>query len=471
MWFAFSWLVGTLIGSVLGMGLVVLTGSALGCILWVNKKPAQLVVAVVLVTIIGGIASSEDVFEPYPCDVGDGQVRGIVESSEEYGGGVRYELSFGSWTCGTYLVYGPSYPRFFKGARVLVEGGSKVGIEEIRKDNSGYADYLERNGVVAVWRWGEVTGENVQIVRTALLRQHIEEKIEKVFPAPDGALIKAMLLGIKGDLSVEIKDIFEKAGVSHIIAISGLHISLLAGVWYAILSYFPLKALWRVVITVTGVWGYVGFIGIPDSAQRAAWFITALLVAWQGRRLTNMPSAVILALLIMTMARPRVWLEPGFQLSFAAVIGIFIVLFLTRRERKIRAGTVLGGLLAMVAVSLGAGAVTWPLVVINFGGVSLLGVVANVLVVPLVSLVLPISLFAVFVSYFSLLFAKAVALFVHFLVFLIMSVAGAAGGMPGGFWENAEISIWVAVAYYIAIGVLAWRLLARQGRSWREIWE
>jgi len=163
--------------------------------------------------------------------------------------------------------------------------------------------------------------------------------------------------------------------------------------------------------------------------------------------------------------------DVGLQLSVSAVTGIFLILFLAKAiDVRLRKGSVLLWLYRLALVSLGATLGTWPLVAYHFGNVSLVGVVANLLVVPLVPFVIALSIVAIGVSYVWLIGGLSVAWLVHWLIWWLDMVTGQPAAVPGVFWKDIHLPLWVIFVYYFVLIVLAILILRWQKRSWREVW-
>lgn len=472
LWLAAGWLGGTLAACLGGSSAVIVMSAAAGCGAWASKKPASFAIAVGAVSVIGGVyAGSAAARTAVACKIEREKTDAVVSAGEVYGSGMRYELE-GVSECeeGRVLAYADAYPVYEAGARVTVSGGEVEYVSGIREKMPGYADYLEGNGIGAVWRWADLSGRG-EGLSVFSMEEQLLRSIDRTFAEPDAGLLKAMLLAKRGEVPVKIRDNFKRAGVSHILAISGLHISLLAGAWYALLGLFPIKPFWRATAALAGVWSYVVFIGSPASAQRAGWFVSSVILAWQFRRLTNVPSAAVLALIIMTGINPRIWLQAGFQLSFAAVAGIFIALFVMRNEVKRRKGQFYGSVYSAVAASVGATAATWPIAAILFNEVPVYGAAANILVVPAVSMVLPLGLAALAAGWAWFPAGRMIALAVHGLIGWMLGVADLIGNLPGAFLEGLVLPPVIMLFYYAALAGAAWWLVRRQGRFWREVWE
>lgn len=223
------------------------------------------------------------------------------------------------------------------------------------------------------------------------LRARAGSALEKMLPEPQGALLRGILLGDDSGLPKELGNAFRLTGTSHIIAISGFNIALLAGLLLRLAV--PLAGpRWTVWIAVATVALYTLLVGADPSVVRAAIMggLTLFAGRWLGRTLYSY-AALCLAAWVMTLLRPAALWDAGFQLSFAATLGILVYVeplsrraqaLLGRWTSKERAGR-LGRLLAEgLLVTLAAQILTLPLLLTHFRQLSLVSPLANLLILP-----------------------------------------------------------------------------------------
>ena len=271
-------------------------------------------------------------------------------------------------------------------------------------DESDYARYLKRKGISGTgfvasghWQFSECRKEKEGIATVlyrlaASYRTQIENLYRRLgIEGDELAVLSALTLGDKTDLSESVRESYSVAGVSHVLALSGLHIGLL----YA-LAFFLLRPLLlggqsgrvlRSLLLILLLWLFAFFTGLSPSVVRsAAMFSIWALADLCGRQSFSLNTLALTAWL-MLLVRP-VWLfDVGFQLSFAAVLSILLFQpFLYRLcPVRHRAGTYLWGL---VSVSVAAQLGTAPLVLFYFSRFSTHFLLTNLLVVPLVTLIL-----------------------------------------------------------------------------------
>ncbi|MEX0719815.1 MAG: DNA internalization-related competence protein ComEC/Rec2 [Balneolaceae bacterium] len=252
--------------------------------------------------------------------------------------------------------------------------------------------------------------------------------VEKNFTKRTAPIAKALLLGYKQDLDSESKTAFARAGLSHIMAVSGLHVGFIVAPFWVIIPFFWTKKygsqiglIFLILILLT----YAGITGFSASVMRAsvmAVFLTYGKLFYKINDSINLTAAAAIVLLIIN---PSQLFEIGFQLSFSAVLIILLILPVIQNLLpywvRIRwYGTPIMVVIVSLVVQFGL----YPLQVFYFGEISLISPLANALFVPFLGLVVPLSLAAIFITaitssvgfiinYPSLLFLDLMAEFVN----------------------------------------------------------
>lgn len=235
----------------------------------------------------------------------------------------------------------------------------------------------------------------------------ISEKYQKILGSQDAGSLSAMILGDKSNLDEEIKELYQENSISHLLAISGLHISLVGGAIYLFLKKlkvsfsFPLVAAGIILVL------YGAFTGFSVSAARAVIMMCIFFFSFLIGKSYDLPSALSLSAIIIMFFNHRVIYQSGFQLSFLAVIGIFYIMpelmYICNVKNCNQKGIQKAGyfILSSVLCSLSVNIATLPVILINFYEISLIGIFLNIIVIPLMSVLVITGLFGGFIALIS----------------------------------------------------------------------
>ena len=230
-------------------------------------------------------------------------------------------------------------------------------------------------------------------------RNSLSGVIDALYPAPQSHLVKSLVLGIRGDLPEEISGDFDTAGAVHLLALSGLHVSLLAALLERLLCCLRVPRKAAFPLTVTLLAAYALMVGAPASILRAALMYALAGLARVRKRPYDGLTGLAAAFLILTLFTPRMALDPGLLLSFSAVLGILVTSRLAGQLAPPR-GTGLmpragRWALSSLLVSLGATLGTLPLSAAMYQCVHPYAALLNLMVIPLTSAALPLAYLSV----------------------------------------------------------------------------
>jgi competence protein ComEC len=313
-------------------------------------------------------------------------------------------------------------PKLQKGDRIVVFGK----IRSIRNfNNPGGFDYQRYMVFKKVWGTAYVSSQKVALMEKrsekgvgtiiAEVRSKFSDFIDAAGTGNEQGVIKALIIGDRNSISQDLRDAFNRAGIGHLLAISGLHIGIVATAAFLffswMLSHFK-PLLWHawtkkgaVLLSVVPVLIY-GFIsGMSPSTQRAVIMVMVFLTAFLVEREHDPMNTLALAAMLILVVHPPSLLSISFQLSFAAVLAIIFGLSKVKspwespeiRGKRPRISKVATTLFYFFMVSLFAILGTLPLVMFYFNQISLVGLLANFIMVPMIGFVaVPLGLLAVF---------------------------------------------------------------------------
>jgi competence protein ComEC len=284
----------------------------------------------------------------------------------------------------------PRYPEVLAGDRVVVEGAIRP------RPESAYGDYLARIGAV-----GTLISPTLAVGppptdpgrRLEELRRTAGEALARVLPEPEAGLAAGILIGLRDRVDRDLAAAFTTAGVSHIVAISGWNIAIVAAAIAAVAGRLGRRR--RSVVTMLAIGAYVAFAGASASVVRAALMAGVVLLARETGRSGRAAAALGWAAVVLLVADPRLIDDAGFQLSSLATAGLIAwATPLTDWIKSAGRGRVPHWLAESLGVSLAAQAATLPVVLVSFGRLAILAPAVNLAVVPLVAPAMAVGLVA-----------------------------------------------------------------------------
>ena len=233
------------------------------------------------------------------------------------------------------------------------------------------------------------TGEDDSVSTIfAKARMKVHDTLDQILPANESGIMKAMLTGDKEDIPKESNMLYTQAGVVHMLCISGLHMSILV-LYVSVFMEKILKQTKRVsaIATILTSLGFLAFTGFTPSAVRAVTMICVVMTARILFRSHDRLNEMAIAAMLILFVEPLYLFHIGFQLSFITVLGLCIAAERTVRKKR-KDSTWLDWLKESLRFSLYASLFSYPLVAYHFHYVSIAGILANLVVIPLSGLLL-----------------------------------------------------------------------------------
>lgn len=297
------------------------------------------------------------------------------------------------------LLYLPkdSIPNTFQTGDILI---CRLYVREIQNSGNPYAfnfrQFMLHKGIryaANAIQYIPIRHQNISPFkkRIVALRQSILIRLQQLFPTRlNQTFMSTVLLGYRQYLPDEIRNDFSRSGLSHILAVSGLHTGILFMIVMILLSPLRLLHLKKLiyVITLFLMWGYALLTGLPASVVRAVCMISVFLFGKLLYEQNNPLNALFIAAFFMLLVCPDYLFEVGFQLSFLAVLSILIYQPILRKI--IPTHPVINPVLNILIVSLAAQILTLPVSVYYFHIVPVWFLPANLIIIPLLS---PLILF------------------------------------------------------------------------------
>lgn len=309
---------------------------------------------------------------------------------------------------GKVLVTINNYPAFKFGEKVKVKGRIK---EPPEFEDFSYQNYLSRYGIYSLMSFPEIEKTKSQFVKRNFIENmwfktrlnlskikiFFESNIENVIPEPNASFMNGLILGSRKAIPEWLLDDFRITGTTHIIALSGFNITIIVMILKNLTQSLSRRlSFW---LPVSGVFLFVVLTGAQASVVRAAIMGLMLFLAGRFGRQGTGYTAILISAALMIFLNPLILrFDIGFQLSFAAILGLIYVAPILEEIFK-RAPKIINENLSL---TLAAQFTAAPIIIYNFENFSFIAPIANILILPLI----PISMLLGFLSaIFSFIFA------------------------------------------------------------------
>ena len=392
----------------------------------------------------------------------DGKTEEVTFIVRDY----SYETPYGSAVDATLMMDGHPYKTrvYLDQVQRLKPGDRIIGDFSFRYTTTGGSQevlYHRSEGIfLLAYQEGQCVYERFWSTPLAdypaLWRDKLTRTIEAAFPKDTAGFAKALLMGDRSDISYETSTDFKVSGISHIIAVSGLHVSILFG-----LIYF-LTGKRRVLTALLGipiVLMFAAVAGFTPSITRAAIMQILIMLALLVGKEYDPPTSLSFAALVMLLVNPLVVSSISFQLSFACMAGIVFLsepirAWLLDESRFGRyTSRIIKSLCVSVSVSVSATVFTMPLVALHFGTVSLVSIVTNLLTLWVVTYIFYGIMLVCLIGIFSAGAASILAWIVSWLIRYVLGAADVMASFPlaAVYTKSVYIVAWLVFCYVLLV--------------------
>lgn len=380
-----------------------------------------------------------------------------------------YDTQYGIAADGNAQWQGKTYRIrvYLNGLEGVRPGDIVTGTFRFRITNEGGTDtatYHRGNGIALIaYQRGDVSVEWSDVpwwyYPAAHLRSALLDMIRDLFPADTEAFARALLLGDDNDLTYEVNTDFKVSGIRHIVAVSGLHVSILFGFLYMIAGKRKgLTALLGIPVLIL----FAAVAGFTPSVNRACIMHALMILAMLFDREYDPPTALAFSGLVMMAVNPLVITSVSFQLSLGCMAGIFLFAeriknwllddkHLGHSQGKSIKDRLVRAFAGSVSVSLGAVSLTTPLSAMYFGTVSLISPLSNLLTLWTVSVafygIMSVCILGIFWTWG----ASALAWLVSWPIRYILGIASVLADIPMAavYTRSDAVVIWLVLCYVL----------------------
>ncbi|MBF0478320.1 MAG: ComEC family competence protein [Candidatus Omnitrophica bacterium] len=356
------------------------------------------------------------------------------------------------------------------GEKLGLKGKFSRPMEFGKKGQFSYRDYLARAGIgytlnvkkaEPLKRLGKDQGQ--WVVRLAYaVRKHFRRIFDNNFSPDESGLVRALMLGDRTGVPFFISDIFMKTGTTHILAISGFNIAILAVMVLVFLKFFPFHR--NIIMSLAVIFLIFNMIMTDMSASvvRATIMASVVLIAFMVERPKDHFNILGVAAFVVLIFDPLYLFDIGFQLSFVCVLSLIVLQPKVKAAAEKLLGTPKNKVVSWLSESLLVSLAVWigvmPLIIYYFHLISFVSLLANLLIPFLMSLAMFLAMGVMFFSFFSVYVMKCFVIVLKLLLNLTIGATFLFAECPYGYVQTKEQNGWFILGYYLMLGVILYKI-------------
>ena len=298
----------------------------------------------------------------------------------------------------------------------------------------------------------------------AKLKERLKKGIYSTVSEKKAGILEAMLLGDKGNIGTENKFLFQLMGCSHILAVSGTHLSVIGGLLFGFLRKIRIPYKTAGGMTVLSMGFYGSLTGNGAAILRAVIMFAVSVGAFWTKRTYDFLSAAALSAILLLLESPLYLYDSSFLLSFGAILGlgsVFPVLFSEKAGEKrgeSRKEKLCRGIAAGLQLGISVWLVLLPVVMYFFYEIPVWGIFINLLILPTAGILLTFGLLGCLLGMVFPLFGRIVMLPAAGILEIYLDTGKLAAYIPGALWITGQPKLWKCAGYYVLLSLgLFWK--------------
>ena len=352
------------------------------------------------------------------------------------------------------------------GDEIIVKGNFEEASTARNKGGFDYKQYLKSKniyGIVTVDKKDieTINKNNVDIIDLLAnkVRNSMKRKIEQNLPNETSELLSGMLIGEKSNLQKEIQEDFRDSSLSHVLAISGMHVSyVMLGITFVISKVKFSKKMSKIV-TILILLFFIILTGKTASVTRACFMSSYIILASLLHKKAHVLGSISISLLIILIINPYFILDIGLQLSYGGTIGIVLIyptLKKYKKKKEDKTGRIKKVLYKIkdkiidtILLTISANLVIFPKVLFHYNTMSFTFIISNLLISPIIGIIIILGFLSVFASYIISPISKIMFFFLQILLSVLAQIAHFCAGLPLSKVYFPTPKIYIIIIYYL----------------------
>lgn len=341
-------------------------------------------------------------------------------------------------------------PTLKYGDLIYIEGNFESPEEARNYKGYNYKQYLKTKKII-----GSVELKKIQILKSGnsniifIIQKHIENIINEALPGEEGKLLLAILLGDKENLSEDIQESFKTSNLSHMLAVSGAHVSyIVIGLTYLLKNSILGKRTGKIICIIFLII-FMAITNFTPSVTRAC--IMAILTLFSSiiYRKSDVYTNISVSALVTLIYNPYSLLDLGFQLSYGGTIGIII--FIKKIQEEKSNSKIINYIKQMALVSIYANIIIIPIMMYHFNNVSFTFIISNIMASPILGIIVIIGFLFVIMSITVKPLASIIAMFIKPILGILIKISQICSKLPLSNILVVTPYLFNIIAYYLII--------------------
>ena len=370
-----------------------------------------------------------------------------------------------------------------KNNKNVIEYGNKISFigefeqAEVQRNYKGfnYREYLKTKkiyGLVTTSKIEKIEKEkyNKILIFINNLSNKIVKKSSEMLDGEEASLLTGILIGNKENLSKETEENFRNSNLSHILAVSGAHVSyVILGIAF-ILQKSKIHKKIAKIITIFILIFFTILTGASASVTRACIMAIYILIGSLIYRKPNILASISISILIILAINPYKILDVGLQLSYGGTIGIILFNKILKERIKLPnfkyefVNKSIKAIKEMIIVSIGANLIIFPIIAYHYNTISLTFFISNILAGPILGIIIILGFITIFISFISIELSKIISIILELFLKLLILIANFSSNLPLSKIYVKTPSIFFIIVYYIVLAIAIYRIRCR-GRA------
>ncbi|MBK7106452.1 MAG: DNA internalization-related competence protein ComEC/Rec2 [Ignavibacteriae bacterium] len=320
-----------------------------------------------------------------------------------------------------------------------------------------YEEYLNNigiSGVISCYEYDDfkIVDERKFVLNNLIfeVRKLIDNRIKELYSEKYSYFLKGILLADRSDIDTGTKTAFTNTGVIHVLAVSGLHVGFIAVIIFLLSGRINIK--YKYYTSIVGIIIFLILTGSLPSVFRASIMAILFFISKLSGRSTNGFNSIAIAAFIILVLNPSELFNPGFLLSFSAVLSILIIFpIFSEKLKTFSINKIVKNILLFFSVSMAAQIGTLPFTIYYFNKISIISLFANMIVIPMIGIIVAVAVLSILVSIISISFASIFAVANTFLISLIFYFIKVLSNLDFSFINIFNFSIYDGAVFYISL--------------------